>query len=456
MLQAFAALLLIAWRADNKCRLTERAEVSVPLKWDGMSSLNLTLPIVITNRNASKSPIVFLGPGNGAGNLPHTFSFASQSFPDNPVIFVGYRGVDSNPAPSDNDVISVSRLQSSEFTDSLLSKIANRTELGFTLSDFWIPQRSKDIEFVLSELGFESVHLLGIGESGSRVAHYFASSNPRSVVRMCLLNAGVPAQHNDTVVRLLAVYRTICRRDPNCPYHNIKWIPDEVPARVFTIFNVGREKLAFSAAHQLGNPAGVAQILHTLQAITDGSPMGLLALSSFSGPETMRLRWTDLVMHVCARPRDVAITSMPAMELICDKLAPISDIYPGPLENPLLIVSGELEIPRPRTVLQYFRNCSVMPTIVDQIVLNATAAKFELLRPDVLTAVLSFLNDGNTTFELSPPEPIVWKAKWPITVGLKWAMISGLVFSAIGTLFIYWKSSKGEAAPTKPARRKAD
>jgi hypothetical protein len=353
-------------------------------------------------------------------------------------------------------MISVSRLQTSEFTESLLTKIANRTEHRFTLSEFWIPQRSKDIEFILSELRFEFVHLLGIGETGSRVAHYFASSNPRSVVRMCLLNAGVPAPHNDTVVRLLAVYRMLCRRDPNCPYHNIKWIPDDVPAKVFTVFNVGREKLAFSASHQLGNPAGVGQILHTLQAITDGSGMGLLALSGFSGPETMRLRWTDVVMHVCARPRDVAITSMPAMELICNKLAPISDVYPGQLENPLLIVSGELEIPRPKTVLEYFHNCSLMPTLVDQIVLNATASKFELLRPDVLSAVLGFLNDGNTTFELSPPEQIVWKTKWPITVGLKWAMISGLVFSVIGTLFIYWKSSKGTAAPPKRAKRKAD
>jgi hypothetical protein len=99
MLTVLAALLLVAWKADGKYPVTERAEVSVPLNWDGPAAVNLTLPVVLANRNASKPPIVFLGPGNGAGNLPHTFSFVSQSFPDNPVLFVGYRGVDSTPSP---------------------------------------------------------------------------------------------------------------------------------------------------------------------------------------------------------------------------------------------------------------------------------------------------------------------------------------------------------------------
>jgi pimeloyl-ACP methyl ester carboxylesterase len=428
-----------------------RGQISVPLRYESPSPLNLTLPVVVVNRNASKTPIVFLGPGNGGGNLPSDFGFVPTYFPENPLIFVGYRGVESDPTPPDSDISALARLETSALSDVLLTKIAKATESAFTLSDFWIAQRSKDVEKALSELGIEFVHLLGIGESGSRIAHYFASSNPKRVVRMSLLNAGVPVPHRDTPVRLLAVYRALCRRDPTCPYPHVKWVPEDAPTRVLTIFTIGREKLAFSAYHQLQNPSTAVSAIDTLQAITDGASMGFLALSGFQGPELMKINWPDYVMHSCAKPRDASIPVLPAVQQICEKLHEIVDTYPAKLEVPVLLVNGELEIPRARTVLSYFQNESLIPSIVDQIVLNATASKYELLREDVLRAVLGYLNNGETEFVLDPPPPIVWKVNRSITKSLKWAMTGGLATSLIGTAFIYWRATKSDAA--KPTKR---
>jgi pimeloyl-ACP methyl ester carboxylesterase len=414
--------------------------------------LNLTLPVVVVNRNVSKTPIVFLGPGNGGGNLPSNFEFVATYFPENPVIFVGYRGVESDRSVPDSDLSALSRLETSALSDSLLAKIAKATEREFTLSDFWIPRRSKDIEKALSELGIEFVHLIGVGESGSRIAHYFASTNPKRVVRMSLLNAGVPVPHLDTPTRLLAVYRSICRRDPTCPYPHVKWVPKDAPTRVLTMFTISGEKLGFAAYHQLQNPSTAVAAIDTLQAITDRSSMGLLALSGFQGPELMKINWQDFVMHSCAIPRDASIPVLPAVQEICGKLHEIRDEYPAKLEVPLLLVNGELEIPRANTVLSYFQNESLIPSIVDQIVLNATASKYELLRADVLQAVLGFLNNGETEFALNPPPRIVWKVSRTITKSLKWAMTGGLAISLLGTGLVYWRATKMEKAQSKKRR----
>jgi hypothetical protein len=266
---------------------------------------------------------------------------------------------------------------------------------------------------------------------------------------MVLMNAGVPVVHQDTPVRLLAVYRMMCRRDPSCPYPHVKWVPDDAPSRVYGIFTVGREKLAFSAYHQLQNPGTAVGAIDTLQSITDQSSIGFLALSAFQGPEFMGLNWADVTMHACARPHDVAIPVLPGIQKICGRLHEIVDEYPNKLQIPLLLVNGELEIPRANTVLSYFQNESDIPSLIDQIVLGGTAAKYELLRKDVLQAVLGFLNNGDTDFVLDAAVPIVWKVGRSFTKTLKFTMLAGLAVSALATAIVYWLYTKESAKPKK-------
>ena len=438
------SLVALKWTCEGENCGAERAEVVVPLRYDQESRMNLTIPVVVTNRNASKTPIVFLGPGNGAGNLPLRFDFVRDSFTENPLIFVGYRGVESKPQLPDAHVSILAKASSSDITQKKLAKIVEKIEKEYHLNDFWIPQRARDVEFVLTEMGIEYAHLIGIGEDGSRIAHYLAALKPKMIVRMVLFNPSVPVPHNDLPIRLLAVYRMLCKKDPECPYKQIKWIPADSPNRVYGIFNVHQEKLEFSAMRQLRSPETAPAALDFLQSMTDGSGVGFLALSGFSGPETMNLNWADVAMHVCARPRDNSMSVLPAFELLCDKIHPIVDDYPGAIDAPILIISGELEIPRANTALSYFKNMSSIPTLVDQIILNATASRYELLRPDVLKGTLSYLNDGVLDFDLIPPPKIQWTTRFPMTKILKFSLLAGVAISVLGTVFMYWQSLKAE------------
>ena len=60
------SVVAIVWKMDDG---VEKALVTVPLRYNDETSINLTLPVVFANRNGTKTPIVFMGPGNGAGNV---------------------------------------------------------------------------------------------------------------------------------------------------------------------------------------------------------------------------------------------------------------------------------------------------------------------------------------------------------------------------------------------------
>ncbi|OHS95579.1 hypothetical protein TRFO_10486 [Tritrichomonas foetus] len=443
----------IEWTVDSKFSNIKKGTLYVPLRYEEESPINLSIPLIYTNFNATKTPILFLGPGNGYGNNPDRFEFAQQYFPENPVIFIGYRGIESTPSPKDSEFKSLTRMETKNIDDRVLSKIVNKTQKGFLLTDFWIPNRAHDVLRFIHEEGLEYVHLLAVGEDGSRIAHHVAVSEPKKVVRIVMLGPSVNVPHNDTTIRLLAVIRRRCRKDPSCPFKQVKWLPKEIPKHAYGVFNVQQEKIGFSIAHQLRNPNTIPNALDSLQSITDGSGFGYVAVSGFSGPEMMNCVWSDYALHVCAKPTDNSIHVLPTFEKVCDYLPEIEYKTPGKIEQPMLIINGEFDLPRPKTVLDYFRNNSVIPTIVDQIVLNYTNSKFELLRSDVIRTVLNYLNDGNTTFEIDPDQPFVWKATLPMTKMIKWVVGSGISVSVLVTIFVYWKSNKDDFADKKEAKK---
>ena len=446
--------LFIEWKIDKKDPNIKRGTIDVPLDYDhNKNGISLKIPVVISNFQAKNSPILFFGPGNGMGNLPDDFDFSHNSFNDNPIIFIGYRGVDSDPSPSDSEFKSLTRIESKTLDDKLLTKIVNNTQKEFMLSDFWYVNRAKDAISFVKEEKIEYFHILGLGEDGSRIAHYISAKEPKRVLRIAMVAPSVSVPHNDTSVRLLAVIRHKCRQDPSCPFNNVKWLPKDIPDNVYHIFNVQHEKIEFSISHQLRNPRAIPNALDTLQSITDGSSMGYVATSGFSSSEMMNIKWFDFAMHICAKPTDNSLYSMPSIDKICDYLPELKYEIPGKIDQPLLIVSGEFDLPRPKTVFDFYRNMSSIPTIVDQIILNMTSSRFELLRPDVLRTILSYLNDGNTTFSIDPPQTFVWTTNFPATKMLKWVMGSGIVVSGLATIFIFFKSSKEELFPKKPTKK---
>ena len=88
-----------------------------------------------------------------------------------------------------------------------------------------------------------------------------------------------------------------------------------------------------------------------------------------------------------------------------------------------------------------------MPTLIDQIFLEKVSSKFELLRPDVVKSIKSFLNEGNTNFEILPPKEINWEIKIGFANLIKYGSIFGILLSLIGTIFIYYKDSKKNKKP---------
>lgn len=477
MIFAFVFSICIKWTIDTKNNNVKRGIFTVPLRYNEYSPINLSLPVVLANFNASKTPILFFGPGNGNGNIPDTFEFVNSNFPDNPLLFIGYRGIDSDPSPKDHEFKSLTRIELKNVNDRFLSKVINKTFQNekFQLSDFWITQRALDVlHFLkLEPLLSNYYHIIAIGEDGSRIAHQVAATignennpNSKKIVRIAMVGASVlswPIQHNDTTTRLLAVIRSRCRRNQTCPYKNVKWIPplDKIPKHSYGIFNVQRDRIEFSISYQLRIPSMIPNALDFLQTITDGSTLGYIALTSFSGPETMSIKWSDVALHVCAQPFDKSLFYLPSFKLICPYLPPIeyfgfhnessSNFSSQIQENtkitqPILIVAGEFDLPRPKTVIDFYKNMSSIPSLVDHIILNLTSSRFELLRPDVLKAILNYLNDGNTTFVIDPPQlPFkAWKTKLSSTRMMKFTIFSGIAISVIAVVFAYYKSNKDE------------
>ncbi|KAH0794253.1 alpha/beta hydrolase [Histomonas meleagridis] len=440
----------ILWKCKDKDCSTKEGSFIVPLRYSSESLLNLTIPVVMTNANSKGIPIVFLGPGNGVGNMLKDFNFANTSFPVNPLFFIGYRGVDSDIVPQDGKIKSLISIESNTVKDSLLSKIINSVinSENFHLSDFGLTQRSKDIIKFIKDENIEFFHIISVGEDGSRIGHFLSSQIPQNVVRSVFINPSVPIPHNDTTVRLLAIYRRICRKDPTCPYPQIKWLPTTFPKNIFNVFTVNPERIRFNLEQQLRNPSTAPNAFEALQSITDGSKFGYLSLSSLTGPEMLDLKWSDILLHSCTVPRDSSLYFLPSIEKLCENLT-VKEELPGKIESPLLIISGELDLPRPKTTIEYYKNNSLMPSLVDQIYLEKASSRFEMLRPDVLKAILSFLNEGKTEFQLNEPEKIVWKNTIGMTSILKWGMGIGFVFSLGSVAIVYYLSKKGEKGDRK-------
>lgn len=447
------AFLLFSWKCSDKNCDGLATDIKVPLQYWNENSENISLKVVKANINATKVPIVFLGPGYGTGNIPSAFEFVKEYFPENEMIFVGYRGIESEPALSDKHTSALASLPLDKVDDKLLTRIANKTQMNINLSDFWITQRAEDVISFLHEENIPTVNLIALGEDGSRIAHYIAAKHPNNVLRAVMLNPSVNIPHNDTVTRVLGVYRHICRSDPNCPFKNVRWIPKEIPKTAYGVFNVAPEKVKFVASSHLRDPGSAISALEVLQSLTEGSSMGYVALNGFM-TYNPKLHWTDVALHVCAKPFDPSLVLPEPIKLICDKIPNLKYESPGKISLPMLIINGELDLPRPSIAIDYYKNESDIPTIIDHIVLEKASSRFELLRSDILKTVLNFLNDGNTTYAIDPSPPIKWTSGYNVTKSLKWVIGIGFAISIIGSVFIYNKAMKDDPSIFRSKKNK--
>jgi len=438
------ALLCVCWTSFGNEKFVEKIDFNVSLDYSRDESTKITIPVVRVLSNSSNIPIIFLGPGYGYGNIPKGFMVFRESFPNNSFYFIGYRGVESDISPPDNHIKPLSTMKLEDIDEKLLQKMANRTLKGINLNNFWIPSRAQDIIRFIDHENIPYINLLSIGEYGSHIAHELMSQIANRIKRTVFVSPVVANPHNDTSERLLGIFRRVCKKDSLCPYKYTRWLPDIIPTRVMGVFNINPSRTRFVTSMQIRSPSTYKTALESLMAITNGSPFGYMALTGSPGPEMMKLKWIDMAMLVCSTPSDNSLLFPDNLKLICPYLPQFHTNRPTKFETPILIISGDFDLPRPRTQLMFYKNNSLMPTIVDQIFLNLSFSRYELGRSDVSSAISSYLNDGNTVFDINQTQKIEWKSAFPVVNSIKYILLSGVVISLVIGFFIFRKSAKEE------------
>ena len=130
-------------------------------------------------------------------------------------------------------------------------EIAQKTEKEVSLRNFVMKERVNDIILFMNENNMNLVNIIGVGYEGSRIGHYLSNQLKERIQRICFVNPSVSTSHKDSIIKLVAVYRSVCKKSPNCPYRNVRWLPKDIPKSFLGIFKLGQERLEFSASYQI-------------------------------------------------------------------------------------------------------------------------------------------------------------------------------------------------------------
>ena len=441
-------ILTIKWEClDNDC-FSEKASMILPLDYSNSSSENLSLPIHKVNKQGTKTPIVFLGPGFGMTNLPSKYNFIKNAINETTVYFLGYRGIDSNIKLPHKQIKDITLLGNESITKKMINRISTEFQ-KINLSHFWFSVRADDLYSLIMEESIYNINILAVGEIGSRIAHQFASKYPQKVNRIVLAAPSVPIAHNDTTLRLLAIYRILCRKNLTCKYGNVQWLPEEIPKSAYAVFKVSPETVRYSAEVQLRNPSSISSVLEFLQSVTDGSKLGYMALTNLINTNFGVHNWGDVVLYICSKDHDPSIVFPKNILKICPlinsnneiNITTFSDKIDEKISQPVLLIDGELDLPRPNTVYNYYITHHQIPTLVDQIIVNKTVVKYDLMRPDIIKAITDYFDIG--LFNISDIQEgiIIWKNSFSFLSSMKWTFIIGTIISLLFSIYVIKKSN---------------
>ena len=418
----FLLSLFISWKCSNKKCDSEIGKFTVPLEYWREPTQNLTLKVSRSIKKSNSIPVFILGPGMGRTNIAKSYDSFSEYFPDTSFYMVGYRGVDSDPSFSNNDIKSLVSISEAKIDDDLISRIANKTLGRMNISEFWVPQRARDvIEFMKSE-GISKANILAVGETGSLVCHQLLSDYPLFFDKTVIVGSSVPSDaHTETSVRLLGTYRRLCRKDPaNCPYQNIRWLPENIPDKVLLAFKVSKERVRYAIEQQLRVPSTAPVAFDILQSITDNSKMGYMAFNTIPGPEVLSYKWIDVAMHMCSEPFDKSFFAPSGIKHICPRYPKFSTTFKNKFTNPILLIIGELDLPREKYVLEFYRNNSVSPSLIDHVFLNKSSSLYEFGREDVSKLINEYFVTGKADSPIDQNVTIIWKSGVSLTSMMKW------------------------------------
>ena len=454
-------LILLNWKCNDKKRSAEISEFSVPLEYWRKPTQYLKLKVsrlilIKSNEKQENLPVFILGPGMGRTNIAKSFDTFTQYINNTNFYMIGYRGIDSEPSFSDSDIKSLVSIDESKIDDALLTRIANKTLGRLNISEFWNPQRARDVIEFMKEEKIEKANLLTIGETGSLVAHQLLSDYPDYFERCVIVGSSVPSEnHNETSVRLLGTYRRLCRADPvNCPYKNIRWLPHDIPSTILLAFKVSKERVTYITEQQLRAPHTAPTAFDILQSITDNSNMGYMAFNTIPGPEAYKYKWIDVAMHMCSKPFDKSFFAPAGIKHICPYYPNFSTKFNNKFITPILLVIGELDLPRQKYVVEFYKNNSVSPDLVDSVFLNKTSSVYEFGRKDVAEAISSYLKDGNTKFNIDQNIQIVWRNGFSMTKMVKYALIGTGAVTLIAALYLYKKDYRNDRRGKDISREK--
>ena len=247
-------------------------------------------------------PIFNLVGGSGSSNvwgveIPPLF------YARNPVVKVGYRGVDSKPdlkCLETGAAFVVDRPLSPEGVRHIRKKLRERFDRfmadGFDLNGYTILEVVDDIEAVRNALGYDKINLLSTSY-GSLVAYVYCVRYPQHVHRNLMIGAGNIARHivwePDTLDRQLQAYGELWKKNTEAAartpdivatmqrvlkslpptWRNLPLDPDKIRVATFyMLYDTENAALALDtfAAAGRGEYAGLAMLSHGYDRQTRG------------------------------------------------------------------------------------------------------------------------------------------------------------------------------------------
>lgn len=448
----FLFSLFIEWKCTDRQCITESGVFHTSLEYGNDSSKKIAIDAIKSVNNYSKIPTFILGPGNGRTNIVTEFKVFNEYIKNTTFYMLGYRGIDSDIKLEDSDIKTLATISESKITDKLLQTIANRTFSKVNVSNFWTPSRALDIVNFMKEEKIQMANVISIGETGSLICHQLLSDYHEYFNRFVIIGSSVPSLvHNETTPRLLGTYRRLCREDPaNCPYQNIRWLPYDIPSSVLYAFKVSRERVIFATEHQLRNPKAAATAFDLLQTITDNSKMSYITFNTLPGPELLTYRWLDVAMHLCSTPQDRSFFAPLGLKHVCNYMPQLSNEFNHKFNSPILLVVGELDLPRVQYVSGFYKNNSINSENVEVIFLNKSNSKYDFGRPDIATEISRFLHTGLVNISnINQTQQIVWKDSFSATTFTKW-IIGISVFTTLAiSAFVMRNGGKEDLSERK-------
>ena len=439
----FFSLLCLQWTCSNKACKDESADIDVPIQYWNSSSEKISLKVKRIKTRDLNVPVVVLTNGLGKSNVELNLTKYTTLFKDTNFYFVGYRGTDSNVTFERRAISKIVFNRKDKISEKDLIKAAEKSEKTMNISDYWIPQRARDVIEFMDQEGIKQVNILAVGSTGSLIAQQLMSDFPEKLIRVAIVNSAVASNDNhESVLTLFEKYKRLCAAESNevCPYKDIEFLPEKLPERVLLTNTVKEGAIRWITDIQLREPEKIQFIFDNVYQVSKGSSIAINSIQSTPNIDMTHYNWIDVAMHICADPTDSSFLAPIGLDGICQYIPRQKLEIKNNFTTPLLLVDGELDLPSERMVVSFYNNHTSPENqkLITRAYLPKSSSQYELTRIDVASAIEMFLSRGAKKFNIRRDVKIVWKTLFSVTKVMKYAYVVGFVFvTGIAALSMY-------------------